>query len=111
MEKIMKVKCLKRVHGCFAACSSLDVMLVRYFDLPFVPTKDVVILVPREDDKKDTEYVSFKEIYWETEKEMFKCYAEADKEIYDADLKKHSHRPIEEIVKEYTVKGWIEILK
>lgn len=96
----MRIVLQKQIHGTFAAISSSDVWLERVIQLPFPPFVGLYIW-----DGEDFEAI-ITEIAYNLKTGDVECCTEADKEIYGAVLHRESHRPIEEIVKEYEEMGW-----
>lgn len=101
----MKVVVKKQIHGCFAGASSLDRYVYKEFDLPFPPTPAIGIM--HKTKAGETDDIDIEEVWWDVDTQSFLCFAHSDKEIYEAELHKQPHRPIEEIVKEYVDADWI----
>ncbi len=90
---------IKQVHSCFASVSTKDVYLYRDVELPFPPYPSLTLLVA-----EDT--FELKEVYFDVERQEFKVYTEADKELYTLSPAPDA-RGIEEIVEDYTEAGWV----
>ena len=93
------VRFRKQVHGCFACMSSLDVMLERTVVIPIPPFIGLEV--------SDGDWTAIIEaVYIPLKRGTIEAHMPADKEIYNAQLHKQEHRPLAEIVKEYTAAGW-----
>jgi len=95
----VKVTFIKQIHGCFGAVSSEDIYLEREIELSFIPTKETTIIY---DDYED----EIAQIVLDLGNGSIRIYLESDEEIYQSQLNKESHRPIQEIVNEYLKMGW-----
>jgi len=96
----MKTILTKQVHGSFSSASSWDVMLEKELKISFVPIIGMEISIDGIDDTVET-------LWYDGNKDVLYIYTPEDKEIYDAELNKIYHRPIDEIVQEYLDEGWI----
>lgn len=96
----MKAILNKQIHGSFSAGSYKDVWLKKEIDLPFSPFIGLQIF-----DGNNLE-AQVKEIVYRTDTQELTLYTEDDKEIYNAELNNQPHRPMEEIVKDWTDSGW-----
>ena len=95
---MFKIVFKKQVHSCFQSISSGDVFLHRLVEMPFVPP--VGMEVYDGDWSATVEKLCWKDgtVY---------AITTADKELYDADLRREKKkRSIEEVVAEYTHDGW-----
>jgi len=101
----MKVIVKVQIHGCFGAASSYDKYVYKYFDLPFVPF--VGLTIYHKTLKGETDDIVIIEVSWDDDKQRFICYQESDKEIYNAQLHKESHRTMNEIMQDYFDADWL----
>ena len=117
---MFKVVFTKQIHSGFSATQTGDVWLEYETRLDFPPSPDFFYNLTegievesdqwiRDTNGSGTRYNSpndFNQVYWDDIKKQFTFYLPADKEIYNAELDKETHRPLEDIVKEYTDLGW-----
>ena len=101
----MKVIIKTQIHSCFASVSSEDIYVYKVFDLPFAPFAGLVI--GHKTKKGETDDITIEEVIWEDDRQCFLCYQKSDKEIYDAQLHKETHRHISKIVEEYEDADWL----
>jgi len=95
----------KQIHGSFAAASSTDKYVFKVFNLPFAPF--VGLSIKHKTKKGETDYIEIEEVAWDIDSKEFLCYAPSDKEIYEAVLRKETHRNIDEIIQEYIEADWL----
>lgn len=97
-----KFKCtlIKQVHSCFGSMATGDIYLEVGIELPFAPYPKLNIFINELED-------TILEVYYDYDNNIFKCYTEENKELYNAELHHHTeHRSLDEIVKYYLDIGW-----
>lgn len=102
---MFKVQLRKYLHASCSTVGPNDRDVEVEFELPFAPFPGLKIL------KGDFEY-DFKEVYWEVEENLFRCYEEDDRTYYipgKGIFWNASKEEMDALVGEYTMGGgWKE---
>lgn len=100
----MKTLLRKHIHSRFASFTSDDVFMEISCDLPFVPSIGMSLCTSGLE-------ITVIEVSYNLDTETLHVWDEADKELYDADVKDKMHGRVNkkrlfEIVEEYLSQGW-----
>jgi len=105
---MFKVILRKWLHASLSTAGPEDRVVEAEFELPFPPFPGLKVM------KGMNEY-DFKEVYWESDQNLFRCYEEDDQTYYESGKGIFWHATREQmdaLVKEYTGPGgWKEETK
>jgi hypothetical protein len=91
---MFKVIAYKQINAGAGSCSSGDIYLIKKFELPFAPYKDLEL-------KTGDWWLTIHDVHWDIDEGVFKIYAESDRQIYNAYNHKQEPLSIHNIVDEY----------